>query len=347
MPHKDFIVVGNDLTTYALAYNLLSSFPENNVVVTEQSETEKHLEYYSMLPAILLPQFNLSEPRLISKLTKGVTQELQELESLSRILELRKDPVAYLFRGEATERKFKRFVSILRQSGIKHAVLSNKEISESYPFTNNVQTRIIELYDTLKVDLNNVLEAYQKLFKELGGVQEIGNNIDKDLVTEKGRLLLHKAEGIFVCNKLDAFLKFNEIVAISLPKIQNVPYTTLIDVMTGINIVMDLEGYLHIWRHKNKEQMGSVIEQLKTTASLMTGIEIDDLSFAPKTLEVPVHPHKFVTKRAEKYFALSFPYFMEISLAPTFTKILSNNLEKIKKMESIDLETILALEIEI
>ena len=345
MSSESFVVIGNNLTAYALAYNLLSSFPESNVVVIESPQTKKQLEYYTTLPSILLPQFNLSDPQIISKLTTGIIQELHELESLSRILEFRRDPVAYLFRGLGSETRYKRYTTILRQSKIKHAVLSASEIFDSYPFISNSHVKIVELYDTLKVDLNNVLESYQKLFEELGGKRKVIHDTEKSLYYGLEELS-HKVNNVFICNEADTFSKLEELITITLPKIQNCPYITLIDVISDINIAMDMEGYFHIWKCKKQEQIDNVINQLNKMISSMLGIDIDDLSATLKSIEVLVRPQRYITRTIEGYFKLSFPPYMEISLVPIFTKIFSEKLTKIEKMQNLSVKSILAQGVE-
>ncbi|MHA1865201.1 MAG: hypothetical protein ACTSWZ_01725 [Candidatus Heimdallarchaeaceae archaeon] len=324
---RDIVVVGNNLTSLILAYEIINANSNLNI---SYFYNEKLIRNSLFLPSFVYPIFSY-RPEKIEQILTTSLEFYNDLFYTTKSFDISKASLLIL---NSSLRETEEMYNKLQNSNMDCSILKQKEIKQTLPLLNSEKYNKGLISDSSLV-INNlggltayILDELKKLKVELIEYkrEEVSYNQKNKEFLFKGKKVGFKEFLILTDHTIfPGRNKLINVLAAKTPLVEKFPRINLIDNTTKLYINMETEGYLNLFQLTSKSEKENSLQQLTENFSKLFST-IQDF----KILD-----HYFVQTVEKPYFNLNektleiySPFHMELNLLPLLIKELIPQIQK-------------------
>ena len=328
----DFIIVGDDLLSSALAYML--SLSSKRYSVTLVNSTPTFLKRYLFSPAIIRPLYELEN--FSNKTLMQSQQLLQELYSLTESFDFYPLPFIFFFKNDLELFNYVQHKFSLEQ--IQYSSLNSNSLIKEYPLLNiETNSKAIVVPNSWSCsDPHNLILTYKKLAEENNVyIYKTQKEISFDLKSES--LLINgnsfNAKNTFFITNPSTFegveTNSTETLLLTTPIIEFFPKIGLKNCSSSLELWLEQTGHLHLYKElrndlRKEDMLTEINGEFLELFPDISELRIMDNLLIPTLTKKSVK--RLPTTLSSKVSYSYLPLNMETTIAPSFARQLVETL---------------------
>ncbi|MHA1204421.1 MAG: hypothetical protein ACTSRR_07820 [Candidatus Heimdallarchaeaceae archaeon] len=324
---RDIVVIGNNLTSLILVYQIMK---ENSDLKITYFYNEELIRNSLFLPSFVYPLFSYPPEKIEQILTTSL-EFYNDLFYTTKSFDISKASLLIL---NSSLRETEEMYNKLQNSNMNCSILRQKEIKQTLPLLNSEKYNKGLISDSSLV-INNlgglavyILDELKKLKVELIEYkrEEISyNQNNKEFLFKSKRISVNKFLILTDHTIIPERNKLINVLAAKTPLVEKFPRINLIDNTTKLYIHMETEGYLNLFQLTSKSEKEKILQQLTENFTILFST-IQDFKILDYYLVETVEKPYF--NFDEKNIEIFSPFHMELNLLPLLIKELIPQMQK-------------------